>query len=397
MKSKESVLKCPSCSEILPALANVCPSCNYVIAARNEGEAITLQELVYRIEHTLADVKALPHPNALTLIRKNIYAFCIYIGLLLALTTYILKVKDYNDDIYGPIGYAASFTIMLSLIAIMGKNTAESDRKNQALERGIQYTEDDKSKEKTFKELKAEFEKSKRLAKIFFGEDPKVKMLIEELNDEINKEETKVIKASKSIKFLYIAFGLLLLVPILIPEHSYESTYSGSGSSTSGNADFAPITIQGSSIESTGNIGSKLEVKIPEAQINFSATQVDYKDKVSVQLPIKFSVKQGEKSKLSQEVNAILNGCKVSDYENRTLRNCAKITASIALSTGSGSPSGIKLYLTAESDRELLSALESSSDDFVLTFYTNIDPKDLNNARSSGGGTVNLILSKEDN
>jgi hypothetical protein len=393
MKSKESVLKCPSCSEILPALANVCPSCNYVIAARNEGETVTLQELVYRIENTLGELKALPHPSVIRTIKENIFGFSLYLSLLFGASALLMNMKKYNDDYWGPLagvaGCLAGIPLYVMAIRYMDKN----NRKNKALEMGIVYTEETTAKAKTFKELKADFEKSKRLAKIFFGEDQKVKLLIEELNEEITKEEQKVLKAEKTNKFVYIGLGVLLLVPIFIPEHSYESTYSESSSSTSNSADFAPITIQGSSIESTGNIGSKIEVKIPEVQINFSGTR----KYVSVQLPIKFSVKQGEKSKLSQEVSTILNGCKVSDYENKTLRNCAKITASIALSNGSGSPSGIKLLLTPDSERELLSALESSSDDFVLTFASNIDPKDLNNARNSGGGTVNIILSKEDN
>lgn len=395
MKSKESVLKCPSCSEILPALANVCPSCNYVIAARNEGDTITLQELVYRIENTLAELKALPHPSVIRTIKENIFGFSLYLSLLFGASALLMNMKKYNDDYWGPLagvaGCLAGIPLYVMAIRYMDKN----NRKNKALEMGIVYTEETTAKAKTFKQLKADFEKSKRLAKIFFGEDQKVKLLIEELNEEITKEEQKVLKAEKTNKFVYIGLGVLLLVPIFIPERSFSK--SGSEKSINTNVDLTSISILGNNIESSGNIGGKVAVKLDAVQINFSETTVDYRDKVSVHIPIKFSVKPGEKSKLSQEVSNVLNGCKVEDYENKTLRNCAKVTASLALSNSTGSPTGIKLQLTSDSERELLSALEASSEDFILSFSGTIDPKDISNARNSGGATVNLIISKKDN
>jgi hypothetical protein len=407
MKSKESVLKCPSCSEILPALANVCPSCNYVIAARNEGDTITLQELVYRIENTLAELKALPHPSVMKTIKENIFGFCFYLSVVLGLCAMILDMKGWNDDYWGPVATVAGLLAGIPIIVMGYKFVNTQDIKRKSFERGIKYQEVKSEKQRTFREIEAEFEKSKRLANIFFGEDRKVKLLLSELDSEIAKEKQLVERASKSNRIVYLGMSALLVVPFLLPsddilidknkvarEAEQENLNKEANAKLIENIPL--ITLSNDSIEVIGNIGASYTILTP-TKITFEPSTSE--KQIEIDIPIKISLKQTEKETLKKEINDILENCSLITYssgrqEGRTLKNCAKTDLSLSLLNELGVPNGIKLHCI--SHEEFLSSIETFSQEIILVFSGRVKENQLELLKDVSGASVNLVVNRED-
>ena len=406
MKSKESVLKCPSCSEILPALANVCPSCNYVIAARNEGDTITLQELVYRIENTLAELKALPHPSVFRTIKENIFGFCFYLSVVLGLCALILDMKGWNDDYWGPVATVAGLLAGIPIIVMGYKFVNTQDIKRKSFERGIKYQEVTSEKQRTFKEIEAEFEKSKRLANILFGEDRKVKLLLSELDSEIAKEKQLVERATKSNRIVYLGMSALLVVPFLLPsddilidKNKVALEAEQENLNKEANAKLIEklplITLSNDSIEVIGNIGSNYEVLKP-TKITFHPST--HENSINLRIPIKISLTKEGKATLKNEVNEILWNCSLITYNNgtqqaRTLKNCAKTILSLSLLNELGLPNGIYL----DSNEEMfLSSIETFSQDIILEFWGEVKGNQLELLNDVSGASVNLVVNKED-
>jgi hypothetical protein len=390
--SKESVSKCPSCGDILPALANVCPSCSYVVGARSEGDSISLQEMVYQIEHTLSQLKALPHPNFFRTIRKNLWGFCIFLSLVFFFAAFMMHMRDWNDDYWGPVlgvGIALCVIPLYSMaIAAMDK----SNRKNKALEMGLEYNEEKGPIEMTYKEIKADVDKSKRLAKIFFGEDKKVSLMIKELESEVAKEEANMLKAKKTTNIFYAVMGGLLLMPLLIPGPKKEESISSSSMSVNE----APIVIPKSNIETIGNLGNMMEV-LSDNQITI--TESSY-SKYLLTLQIKLGVKASEKTKMTNQVKSILKNCQLEldsdgkpyNFAKRTLEYCGKLTSSLSFNNAQGITIGPKLQVSSDSEDQLFSALETDPDKVIITFECILPKDEAGTLKDISGATINLVL-----
>jgi ribosomal protein L32 len=153
---KENVNKCPSCGEIIHGLSQVCSSCGYVlnkstIAGQNSKG---LSDSIHQLENLIIDVKSSPKPS-------------------------------FGDRL--KIIVLTYFSLGLYLI----------------------YRKFAHKKGDSFENLVAKCEKEARLIKVHYGEDKKVKLLLDELNgeiDKIGKERKKL-----SLRTNLGCFGLVIV------------------------------------------------------------------------------------------------------------------------------------------------------------------------------------------
>jgi|688.fasta_scaffold203307_2 hypothetical protein len=131
---REKVIKCPSCGEIIHGLSQVCSSCGYVLNKPNDsGEnSSSLNDSINQLENLLIDVKSSPKPSFLDRGKIVILTY-ISCGLYLIYRKFTHKKGDSFDN------------------------------------------------------LVAKCEKEARLIKVHYGEDKKVRLLLDELNGEIDK------------------------------------------------------------------------------------------------------------------------------------------------------------------------------------------------------------------
>lgn len=153
---RENINKCPSCGEIIYGLSQVCPSCGYVlnkstIAGENSKG---LNDSIHQLENLIVEVKSYPKPS-------------------------------FGDRI--KIVFLTYFSFGLYLI----------------------YRKFAHKKGDSFDNLVAKCEKESRLIKVHYGEDKKVRILIEELNSEIDK----IVKERKklSLRTNLGCFGLVIV------------------------------------------------------------------------------------------------------------------------------------------------------------------------------------------
>lgn len=153
---RENVNKCPSCGEIIHGLSQVCSSCGYVlnkstIAGENSKG---LNDSIDQLENLIIDVKSSPKPS-------------------------------FGDRI--KIVVLTYFSLGLYLI----------------------YRRFAHKKGDSFDNLVAKCEKEARLIKVHYGEDKKVRLLLDELNgeiDKIGKERKKL-----SLRTNLGCFGLVIV------------------------------------------------------------------------------------------------------------------------------------------------------------------------------------------
>ena len=131
---RENVNKCPSCGEIVFGLSQVCSSCGYVLNKTTiVGEnSKSLNDSIHQLENLIIDVKSSPKPS-------------------------------FGDRI--KIVFLTYFSFGLYLI----------------------YRKFAHKKRDSFDNLVAKCEKEARLIKVHYGEDKKVRLLLDELNGEIDK------------------------------------------------------------------------------------------------------------------------------------------------------------------------------------------------------------------
>jgi hypothetical protein len=157
---KENVKKCPSCGEIIHGLSQVCSSCGYVlnkstIAGENSKG---LNDSIDQLENLIIDVKSSPKPS-------------------------------FGDRI--KIVVLTYFSFGLYLI----------------------YRKFAHKKGDSFDNLVAKCEKESRLIKVHYGEDKKVRLLLDELNGEIykiGKDRKKL-----SLRTNLGCFGLVIVFIVL--------------------------------------------------------------------------------------------------------------------------------------------------------------------------------------
>jgi hypothetical protein len=129
---KENVNKCPSCGEIIHGLSQVCSSCGYVL---NKSTVVgenskNLNDSIHQLENLIIDIKSAPKPSfgeRLKIIILTYFSF----GLYLVYRRFTHKKGD------------------------------------------------------SFENLVAKCEKESRSIRMYYGEDKKVRFLLDELNNEI--------------------------------------------------------------------------------------------------------------------------------------------------------------------------------------------------------------------
>lgn len=131
---KENVNKCPSCGEIIHGLSQVCSSCGYVLnkSTISGQNSKGLSDSIDQLENLIIDVKSSPKPSIGDRL-KIIFLTYFSLGLYLIYRKFAHKKGD------------------------------------------------------SFENLVAKCEKEARLIKVHYGEDKKVKLLLDELNGEIDK------------------------------------------------------------------------------------------------------------------------------------------------------------------------------------------------------------------
>ncbi len=201
-KQKDNVIKCPSCNDIVPGLSKVCPSCGFVIdSGKKSSESEKgLEDLISDIEDNLVEIKSIKPPNIFTTLFHHSY-----ISLpILAVIMFVIGFR--LQSAVGLLGLVLAF-ISWRLI----KKKMQEDK-----------SDDNKP---TFNNLKATFEKHSRTANTLFGENKKVKLLLEELNNELSTIDAKR-KKGKTTE--YVFYGIITLITVgvfFIPQakNKYES------------------------------------------------------------------------------------------------------------------------------------------------------------------------------
>jgi len=185
-KQKDNVIKCPSCNDIIPALSKVCSSCGFVIdSGKKSSESEKgLEDLISDIEDTLVEIKSIKQPNAFTTLWDHSYISLPILSLIVLAIGFQL-----NNDL----------RFLGLILAVISWRVI----KKKIREAGIQNAQP------TFNNLKATFEKHFRNAKTLFGENKKVKLSLDELDNELRGIEAKR-KKGKIIAYFFYGFITLI-------------------------------------------------------------------------------------------------------------------------------------------------------------------------------------------
>jgi len=163
-QKKEPINKCPNCGDIISGLTQICASCDYILqkSTIDSDNVSNLHETIQKIENLIIDIKTCPKPSFVSRL-KLIFLTYITFGLYLV--------------------YRRIF------------------------------------KEKSLDNLIAKCDKEKRQIQIYYGDDKKVKLLIEELDLEIKdtKEHHHKMRAKANIGcFTIVAILVLFFIGIII-------------------------------------------------------------------------------------------------------------------------------------------------------------------------------------
>jgi len=201
-KQKDNIIKCPSCNDIVPALSKVCPSCGFVIDAKKSSSESEkgLEDLISDIEDNLVEIKSVNPTNIFTTLFHHSY-------ISLPILSVIMFVIGFRlQSAVGLLGLVLAFISWRLIKKKMKEDKGDEDKP-------------------TFNNLKATFEKHSRTANTLFGENKKVKLLLEELNNELSSIDAKR-KKGKTTE--YIFYGIITLITVgvfFIPQskNKYES------------------------------------------------------------------------------------------------------------------------------------------------------------------------------
>ena len=186
--SKPTVTKCPSCNDIVPALSRVCPSCGFVVDATSSSKEPQrgLEDLIADIDGTLVQLKSLKRSNVLTSLLVNAHITLP----ILAVVFFIVGFRLLHDS-----GLIGLVLIVLSWIVIKKKIKAGKTENNQP----------------SFDALKATFQKHARSAKTLFGDNKKVRLLLDELDKELVMLEAQH-KSAQIVSF--VIYGIMALAVV---------------------------------------------------------------------------------------------------------------------------------------------------------------------------------------
>lgn len=185
--TKTKIEKCPSCNEIMPPLSNICASCGYVLKVGSDKE---LNLLIDNIETKLSQIKSLPIFTFFQTLSSRVY-------ISLPILTIIICAIGFKFEIQ------AFALIGIVLVFLSWK----------VIKKKMREPKETSVNQQSFGSLKADFEKYSRTASTYFGENTKVKLLLEELKEELVKIEQNRSKA-KIIE--YIGYGLIVIALVIV-------------------------------------------------------------------------------------------------------------------------------------------------------------------------------------
>lgn len=355
-KFEDSVKKCPSCKEPIPALSKVCIACGHVVnvEASSSNSNISLETLIDNIEGDFKELKTIPHPNIFNTIQANMILFFVCIGVvILILDIFIMKN-----------GWAGFIGV---IIAFYGGAGAMQYKKKEEEKYGKS-----ESSETVFKSVKASFEKNSRLANTYFGANRNVNKLLTNLKEEITIIESKRQKAKKTT---FIILGCLLASIVL-----GSFLFNSSQPKTS-------YLIDGNGKTMTGNIGSYFKITDKNSTLNTSINKSDFGSVESYNLHIndvRFTVL--DKEKLKKEWSNLVKGCK---------EDCVNIQAELVLEDENKNTIGLEsLILNYSNEENLINYLNSEIDNFQLSFFKDYI-KDISLLSNAKNYTISIIITKK--
>jgi hypothetical protein len=180
--------KCEACGELIPALDRVCPSCKNVKSSLGRNE-IKLDDLIFEGESLFSEIKALDEVVFFKRLLKNSsISFPIFIG-----ASFVLG-WNFNSDVLAGV-FLCSLLLWLLVIRRLKR---------------VSYTNNKQIS--TYRLLLSQLEKKMRLLELYFGNDSKTKVHLQQLKQDII--HLKKIKNSLLIYevFLYIVAFLLLII-----------------------------------------------------------------------------------------------------------------------------------------------------------------------------------------
>lgn len=383
-KFDEQVKKCPSCKESIPALSKVCPACGHVVNAESSAsDSKSLEALIENIENSIIEIKSFPKPSVVSTLKKQLPFTLIAIGAILFITA--TKIGDGDLRILLMIG--GGVCAFGALIIFTHK-----------LDDIINLDDDDiintENKESNFEKLKADFEKHSRTAKIFFGENKKVSILIDEFKTEIQEIEQKRKKLQFQNWIVYGILGLIAVSILFIPKgkSNYESMQEEEQKEIQRKLAELKTTeyiIDGAKFKTTGNFGSFYHITSTKATVN-----IDYNTRgyvLSIQ-GIRLTLNPNDKQKLKKEIAKIKKDCSYVD-ENY----CGEIKATLMLEDENNNSVGIAaLELPYGSDSDKKAPFYSESEEFLLSFVgQSYTKRDLDKLSKVKNFTISIIITKE--
>jgi hypothetical protein len=208
----QNLIKCPNCGDTISGLARVCPSCDYILADRKIDSQ--LDELVINLEDNLSKLKSIPHSSVIQTIKDNKRIMLILICILL-----MVAAVKFKFPILGIIG------LLVLLFSTVGRFFSWLNKSNKDEEIEIKMKRDkesQKSNQQIFKDTKASIEKNNRIAKTYYGNDKKVSMLLDDINQNVIQVEAERKKGTKINTIVYAVFGVFCLVILVFPEQKSE-------------------------------------------------------------------------------------------------------------------------------------------------------------------------------
>lgn len=196
---KNNIIRCPHCNDVIPALSRICPSCDYIINDRSSSSDKGVEGLIEEIETSLIKIKELPKENVFSAISRYSY-------ISLPLLTIIITIGGTRLTFGTPtLLLVLIFSITLIIVSI---KTIFKKFKNE------NHAVDNSN---IYRQQKAVFEKLNRNAQTLYGENIKVRILLNNLKIELNKiEERKGLE--KKIKIsTFIILIILTIASFFIP------------------------------------------------------------------------------------------------------------------------------------------------------------------------------------
>jgi hypothetical protein len=195
--AKSFVERCPSCNELMPALSNVCSACGFVVT---QGSAKELGKLMDSIETKLSQIESIPTSNFFQVLSSRMF-----------ITLPVLTI----------IVCAIGFKLELQAFALIGIILIFLSWK--VIKNKLKEPKSQKQPELSFNILKADFEKYSRTAHTYFGENKKIRALLDDLKNSLVEVEEKR-KKGKVWEYAGYAFiAALLAGALLMPSKKYSN------------------------------------------------------------------------------------------------------------------------------------------------------------------------------